>query len=351
MIFSDRFVIRNQRPLHTLRVVMACAIAFGLISIFKIPHSYWIVITIVVVMGPLFYFGAVIKKASQRLLGTIIGASLGLSLFLLPLSIDTILVHNLAILFILAIIMMQVIGPNSYAAVMAGVTLIIVATAGIGNVDVAVWRAVNVILGSLLSMVCSRLFFPSRAFIHYQVLIATFLEAVGDYYLIHTKKILGNEQPIHNNFDKLIENLVQQQSLLDHLAKEKKRFKKISSEVLNIERRILNMLELLIGKKWDDEKFFEKIQAYSDLSVSGLELSKQINKLSKDVDKGYLKSIPKDKIKVLHIQEHFENITKNNDHHSNVNFFGYFWLNNELARNIFKLSIELSKMFNHNSSH
>jgi hypothetical protein len=59
------------------------------------------------------------------------------------------------------------------------------------------------------------------------------------------------------------------------------------------------MLELLIGKKWDDEKFFEKIQAYSDLSVSGLELSKQINKLSKDVDKGYLKSIPKDKIKVL----------------------------------------------------
>jgi uncharacterized membrane protein YccC len=108
----------------------------------------------------------------------------------------------------------------------------IVATAGIGNVDVAVWRAVNVILGSLLSMVCSRLFFPSRAFIHYQVLIATFLEAVGDYYLIHTKKILGNEQPIHNNFDKLIENLVQQQSLLDHLAKEKKRFKKISLEHL-----------------------------------------------------------------------------------------------------------------------
>ncbi|MCK5819743.1 MAG: FUSC family protein [Psychromonas sp.] len=347
MIFSDRFIIHHQRLLHALRVVMACAIAFFISGYFKIPHSYWSLITIFVVMGPISYVGAVITRANQRLIGTFIGSSLGLTLFYIPEVIDTEIVHNLFILLFLAFIMMRVVGRHSYTAIMAGVTLIIVATAGIGNEDIALWRAVNVIWGSLLSMVCIRLFFPSNAFIQYQLLIAEFLQIIADYYLIHNNKLLANEKPIYYRFDKLIENLAQQKSLIGHLTKEQKCLGEAALEILNKERRIMYLFEVLTGRNWHEHKIFEKIQDYSDLSTIHIQLFEQINQLSIEVDKGHLKPITEKEIKFLHVYDHIANNTESYDPIYNENLFVYFWLNNEMANIVFKLSIDLCKMFNH----
>lgn len=346
MIFSDRFIIKHQQLFHALRVVMACAVAFFLIGYFKIPHSYWTIITIFVVMGPISYVGAVIKRANQRLIGTLIGSSLGLSLFYIPELIDTEIVHNLFILLFLAFIMMRVVGRHSYTAIMAGVTLIIVATAGIGNEDVALWRAVNVIWGSLLSMVCIRLFFPSNAFIQYQLLIAEFLQIIADYYLIHNSKLLANEKPIKYRFDKLRENLAEQGSLIGHLRKEKKCLGDTVSKIINKERHIMNMLEVLTGRNWHGHHIVDKIQNFSDLSTIHIELFEQINQLSIDVDNGHLTPISRDDIKWLHVFENIVNDSESYDPIYNENLFSYFWLNNEIANIIFKLSNNLCKMFN-----
>jgi hypothetical protein len=344
MIFSDRFVIRHQKPLHVLRVVIACSIALSSIQIFNIPHASWSLITIIVVMGPVSYYGSVIAKANHRLIGTIIGAVLGLSLFFLP--IKSILIYDLVFLLLLTATMSMVIGRYSYVAVVAGLTLVIVAI-GTGDIAAAQWRAVNVIAGSVLSILCSQLFFPSRAFVHYQLLVVDFFQIIGDYYLMHNKRLQGHDETIDYNFKVLHNNLIQQRSLLPHIAKEKKCKGVNAIEVVKLEQWILSSVETLVSRDWRKKSVWLKIQKNSELTDGATELFEQINNLSIEVDKGLSHRIPQKDIRLLKITKGAaqSNAAEGQDQVSNINFFGYLWLNNELAKNISMVSYYLAKIF------
>lgn len=73
-------IIKYMRLFHVLRIIIACIVAFSIDIIFKLPYGTWAPITIIVVMSAK-YSGEVSDKASQRILGTTIGAILGLSLY------------------------------------------------------------------------------------------------------------------------------------------------------------------------------------------------------------------------------------------------------------------------------
>ena len=83
-------------------------------------------------------------------------------------------------------------GKYSYAAVLVALTLFLVAGSGSENFDMAKWRAINVVWGCLLTIICSRLFFPSRAILHFQLLVTDLLHLCANYYLIHARCLQGS---------------------------------------------------------------------------------------------------------------------------------------------------------------
>ena len=344
MFLSDRFVIRHQHMLHVARFVIACTIALIIIRSYSFPHSSWALITITVIMGPMSYLGSVLTKANQRLCGTIIGASFGLALYLLPASY--LLLHDFLMLVIVAIAMTGVKGKNSYAAVLVALTLFLVAGAGSGNIQVAEWRAFNVIWGSLLTMVCSRLFFPSKAIVSFQLLVTEFLQQCGDYYLQHSKDLNSTLTISDYDIKGLSNNLARQRALMLHIYKEWKGDNQEIIDVIVMERRVLSVLEILISRQWDSQNAVQEIRDNLDL-IKGTEgLFEQISRLSIGVDRGNVASLLTDDILLLEVTYKTFSAIDNGENMHNFNFFGYLWLNHEFAHHISAISFSLSKVFN-----
>lgn len=343
MLLSDRFVIRHQHMLHIARVVIACAIALIVIRVFDFPHSNWALITIIVVMGPISYLGSVLTKANQRLIGTIIGASLGLAFYLLPPAY--IMLHDFLLLLILAIAMYAVKGKHSYAAVLVALTLFLVA-GGNGDIAVAEWRAINVIWGSLLSIICSRLFFPSRALIYFQLLVTEFLQLSSDYYLMHSKYLHSNVQLNDSNIKLLSVNLAKQRSLMEHIYKEWKGDNQDITDIVVMERRVLSVLETLINREWHSQNAVQTIRENSQLIKATGQLFEWINKLSMQVDNGDVDQLLTDDIRLLSITYETFSTIDSSENMDDFTFFGYLWLNHELAHHVSSISFDLSKVFN-----
>lgn len=74
---------RHYRIVHGIRIALAFILTFLLVRLFSIPEGTWPLITLVVIMGPISFWGNVVPRAFERIGGTILGAALGLvALFL-----------------------------------------------------------------------------------------------------------------------------------------------------------------------------------------------------------------------------------------------------------------------------
>lgn len=81
---------RHYRIVHGIRIALAFILTFLLVRLFNIPEGTWPLITLVVIMGPISFWGNVVPRAWERIGGTILGSVLGLvalrlELFSLPL--------------------------------------------------------------------------------------------------------------------------------------------------------------------------------------------------------------------------------------------------------------------------
>lgn len=69
---------RHYRIVHGIRIALAFIFTFLLVRLFSIPEGTWPLITLVVIMGPISFWGNVVPRAFERIGGTILGAALGL---------------------------------------------------------------------------------------------------------------------------------------------------------------------------------------------------------------------------------------------------------------------------------
>lgn len=70
---------QHYRIVHGVRIALAFVITFLLVRLLNVPEGSWPLITMVVVMGPLSFWGNVIPRAVERIGGTILGSALGLA--------------------------------------------------------------------------------------------------------------------------------------------------------------------------------------------------------------------------------------------------------------------------------
>lgn len=134
---------------YALRTAIIATLALFIYKWFNIPHGYWLPFTVMIVVQP--YFGATLKKAFDRVLGTVLGVIGGGLLLALPtdLPIKT-------ILLVISPILMVYFLRTRYSVATFFISVFLVALfAAENNLDknVIIIRALSTIAGAILAVV------------------------------------------------------------------------------------------------------------------------------------------------------------------------------------------------------
>ncbi len=80
-LFFDNISFRSNIFRHSLRIALAALCAYTVGLFFPLGHSYWIMLTVIVILKPAYSLTK--KRNLERLVGTVIGAAVGAGLLLL----------------------------------------------------------------------------------------------------------------------------------------------------------------------------------------------------------------------------------------------------------------------------
>ena len=164
---------RHYRVVHGVRIALAFVLTFLLVRLLNVPEGTWPLITLVVVMGPISFWGNVVPRAFQRIGGTILGSALGLVALKLELiSLPLMVLWCAAAMFLCGWLAL---GKKPYQALLIGITLSVVVGAPPGDMHTALWRSGDVIFGSLLAMLIT----PASKETHIQKAIFEAIQTVS----------------------------------------------------------------------------------------------------------------------------------------------------------------------------
>ena len=143
-------ITKSSALLHLIDAVTGKKIAFG-------QHSYWVILTIIVIIKPAFSLSK--QRNYQRLIGTIVGGVIGVAILTF--------VHNDNAQFIILAVLM--IGAYSFIRVnyvisiilMTPYVLILFRFLGVGHINIAEERIVDTIIGSVIALAANYFLFPT----------------------------------------------------------------------------------------------------------------------------------------------------------------------------------------------
>ena len=155
-IFIDNLSFGSAAFKHALRVSVVCLVGFiAAKTVSQGHHSYWILLTIIVILKPGFSLSK--QRNYQRLIGTICGGIIGISLL--------IFVHDKTAQFILLVFFM--LGCYSFqrlnyvVSVLLMTPYILILFSFLGVNHIVEERITDTIIGSVIAFIASYLIFPS----------------------------------------------------------------------------------------------------------------------------------------------------------------------------------------------
>lgn len=151
---------RRSEIRHAVRVSAAVGAAFGLATLLKLPQGYWAVFTAVIVVQA--SLGGTITASIERFMGTVVGAVAGAGAAYLhtrwPQFGGLILCVTVALTALLAAVR-----PAFKVAPVTVVIMLIGTTTHIEPLTAALYRVIEITLGSLVGVAATLLIFPARA--------------------------------------------------------------------------------------------------------------------------------------------------------------------------------------------
>lgn len=158
-VFTDNLSFNSAAFKHALRVSAMCLLGFIVAKFISTGHhSYWILLTIIVILKP--GFSLTKQRNYQRLTGTVCGGIIGISILLL--------VHNktaefaLMVFFMLGCYSFQRLNYVVSVLLMTPYILILFSFLGVNNIVTE--RITDTIIGSIIAFIASYLIFPSWEF-------------------------------------------------------------------------------------------------------------------------------------------------------------------------------------------
>lgn len=241
---SPYFRYRHAKFLHAARVGLALLASIALTSGIDIPHGEWATVTLLVVIGGLQHHGNIRKKAAERAVGTMLGATLGLSLILLQELTQSTMITYVLMAVIAGACAYYAIGKAGYIALLTGITTVIVAGHGDLPIDVGLWRTLTVMIGIVIALAFSFVL-PQYATYSWRYRLADNLrECAGLYSSVCDGRPMAPEA-ITRRFLTMSGRLVVSRSLLPSVAKEIGVSVAQLEEIQRLHRSILAALEMI----------------------------------------------------------------------------------------------------------
>ncbi len=152
---------RGAEARQTVRVVAGTLLAFLLYHLFDLPQGYWAVFTVVIVMQG--SIGGTLGASIDRMKGTLLGAVVGgFAAWLHP---HTPVGLGAALTFAVGVaVFAAALRPSLKAAPVTAVIMLISPSGGsLGPIDSALYRVLEIAIGSVIGVVASVLIFPARS--------------------------------------------------------------------------------------------------------------------------------------------------------------------------------------------
>jgi uncharacterized membrane protein YccC len=146
---------RHAKLIHASRVAIGILASIAFTTGIHLPHGEWASITLLVVIGGLQHHGNIRKKAAERALGTLIGASVGLALIMLESWLHWPVLTYLLMAIACGIGGYHAIGKGGYIALLSAITVVIVAGHGDAEISDGLWRSADVLIGIAIALLFS----------------------------------------------------------------------------------------------------------------------------------------------------------------------------------------------------
>lgn len=156
-ILIENFNFNSLIFRHSLRLAMVAIVGYAVGILFEVQNSYWILLTIIVIMRP--NFGLTKQRSKERTIGTIIGGILAVGVVLL--------VKNLIVFGVLSIITLIIsfsMIQRNYKAAATFITLSVIFTFALLTPDifeVIKFRVLDTVIGTGLAIAGNLLLWPA----------------------------------------------------------------------------------------------------------------------------------------------------------------------------------------------
>lgn len=157
--FRQYYYEHQENTLHTIKYLLAFLIGYGIMQLLPDGKSQWVIITIAVLMGSQTVIGLQVNRALLRLLGTLVGAALGLLTISLP-HYPWITIVAIIVAALFFSILTYGNSDLSYISTLGMTTFAIIALTSKPSYNTAGFRIFDIILGIVISLFVSRLIFP-----------------------------------------------------------------------------------------------------------------------------------------------------------------------------------------------
>lgn len=290
--------IDQQKKLRTLRLTLTCLVLFLVTSYYRVPERIWSIITVWFVMTEYTTVGGVFKKSFFRFSGTFLSAVYGM--VIIYCFENNVVINMIAFVAGVFVYMYYFLdSEKAYIGLIGSVTLSIVLL-NQNDLDAAVLRSLNILIGILASMFMIRFFYPKYArdvLIEAQVNFIKQLMSILESYLDKEKSLatvktdyLQYEQTIIKGLSSFDSHISEAEIETNHC------FEFISSNMASKEHiaHLFRLLSVFINyltsdeiraDKWSDQQLNQLLLALSaircrltphemDVSVPSMALSK-----------------------------------------------------------------------------
>ncbi|RYZ97064.1 MAG: hypothetical protein EOP47_22560 [Sphingobacteriaceae bacterium] len=235
-IFFDNFTLSSAAFKHALRVSLVCLVGFSISKFISLGyHSYWILLTSIVVLKPGFSLSK--ERNFQRLTGTIAGAIVGVLILYF--------IKNQTAHFIFMLVFMM--GTYSFIRLNYVVSVIFMTPAviimlkflGITGYDVVQERILDTFIGSSIAFIASYFIFPTWEFEQIKENLRDVMHANVNYLLKIGDTIAGK------NID-MTEYKLARKEVFVHSANLSAAFQRMTSEPKSKQRRIKDVHKFVV---------------------------------------------------------------------------------------------------------
>jgi uncharacterized membrane protein YccC len=243
-ITSPYYRYRHAKLLHSVRVGLAMIVSIVATTGIDIPHGIWSSVTLLVVIGGLQHHGNIRKKAADRALGTLLGASIGLLLILQQNLFGSLWLTYVLMSVVAGICAWYAIGKAGYIGLLTAITMCIVAGHGDNLIDTGLWRTLNVLIGIVIALAFS-FALPLHATYSWRYLLADNLRGCARIYWRIVGGTLFDPDEQIKIFIELNARLVQLRALLPSVAKEIEAPQAQLDTIQRVHRSMLSALEIM----------------------------------------------------------------------------------------------------------